>query len=467
MLSTASLAKSIWRRLVSDPIHIGTDRQLFLDDFIIETLSGARRKMHQPVRREKVIRPEHPWEAHLAIHAQQFRDGDGYRMIYGCAAGDPDNGNARVTAMAESDDGITWTKPSLGVISLDGSTENNLVWIGPGKNVAVFLDENPGATADARYKAIARGNRGSDGKDTLLAMSSPDGVRWRLMSDTPIFDDGPFDTHNIAFWDTGRGEYVLYARSAHGVGSFKGGVRWVRRSTSNNFKDWTPWEQIDCGDTPWEHLYTNACVQYDRAPGTYMMFPSRFVPDRIPNPDWPFEGVSDVVLMSSRDGLRFDRSFMEAFIRPGPDNWHERSLYITRGILQTSPTEMSLYGREHSSLPDVHFLRYSLRTDGFVSVNAGYGGGEITTKPLVFDGGELEINYSTSAVGSLRVEVQEAGGRPIPGFSLDDCPDHFGDEIEGAVRWSSGASLSALAGSAVRLRFAIKDADLYAFKFNP
>jgi hypothetical protein len=160
--------------------------------------------------------------------------------------------------MAESDDGITWTKPMLDVIALDGSKKNNLIWKGPGKNVAVFQDGNPDAIGDAKYKAIARGDRGNDGDDTLLAMSSPDGIHWRLMFDTPIFDDGPFDTHNIAFWDTWRKEYVLYARSAHGLGSFKGGVRWIRRSTSSNFEDWTPWEQIDCGDTPWEDLYTNA-----------------------------------------------------------------------------------------------------------------------------------------------------------------------------------------------------------------
>ena len=451
-----------------EPHQVGADRQLFLDDVIIETMTGTRRKLHEPVRREKMILPEHPWEAHLAIHAQQFADSDGYRMVYGCAAGDPDGGNPRVTAMAESDDGITWTKPILDVIDFNGSTRNNLVWKGPGKNVAVFLDENPYAIGDAKYKAIARGSRGSDGEDTLLAMSSPDGIHWRLMFDAPIFDDGPFDTHNIVFWDTWRKEYVLYARSAHGRGTFKGGVRWIRRSTSSNFEDWTPWKQIDCGDMPWEDLYTNACIQYKRAPGTYIMFPSRFVPYRTQNPDWPFEGVSDVVLMSSRDGLRFDRSFMEAFVRPGPDpdNWHERSVYITRGILQNSPAEMSLYGREHSSLSDVHFLRYSLRTDGFVSINGGHGGGEVLTRPVVFDGGELEVNYSTSAVGSLRVELQDISGRPITGFSMDDCPDHFGDEIEGVVKWSSGVSLSTLAGSPVRLRFAVKDADLYAFKFN-
>ena len=455
---------------MTDTHRIGSDRQLFVDDLIIEEANGTHRKLHQPVRREKAIQPEHPWETYVTVQAQQFKDGDSYRMIYGCAAGDPDKGNPRLTALAESDDGINWTKPTLGVIELDGSRDNNLIWKGPCVSVAAFIDDKPDATDDQKYKAIARGSRQIYGKESLLAMSSPDGVHWSMLSDTPIFDDGPFDTHNIAFWDTWREEYVAYARSVNGTeGSFKGGVRWVRRSTSKDFVKWTPWEQIDCGDTPWEHLYTNACVQYERAPGTYLMFPSRFVPDRTPDPDWPHEGVSDVVFMSSRDGLKFDRSFMEAFIRPGPDphNWHERSLYVTRGILQTSPKEMSLYGREHSSLPTVHYPRYTLRTDGFVSVNAGYGGGEFITKPVVFDGKELEINYSTSAVGSLRVELQDAEGHAVPGYSLDDSPDHFADEIDGKVAWEGGPDLSGLAGTPVRLRFALKDADLYTFKFNP
>ena len=77
-----------------------------------------------------------------------------------------------------------------------------------------------------------------------------------------------------------------------------------------------------------------------------LMFPSRFASGREPQPGWKFgAGVNDIVFLSSRDGLKFDRTFMEAFIRPGLDqgNWHERSLYMERGILQTSPTELSLY----------------------------------------------------------------------------------------------------------------------------
>ena len=71
-----------------------------------------------------------------------------------------------------------------------------------------------------------------------------------------------------------------------------------------------------------------ACL-IERAPGVYLMFPSRFVPEREPIPGWKYgSGVNDIVFMSSRDGRHFDRSFMEAFVRPGLDegNWHERGM---------------------------------------------------------------------------------------------------------------------------------------------
>ena len=250
----------------------------------------------------------------------------------------------------------------------------------------------------------------------------------------------------------------------------KGGVRWIRRATSKDFISWSRLESIDTGDAPFEHFYTSSCVQYERAPRTYLMFPSRFVVDRVIDPDrYNGPGVSDVVMMSSRDGLNFDRSFLEGFVRPGLDkeNWHERGVYMERGILHTSPTEMSLYGMEHSKHSSVHIERYALRTDGFVSINAGYSGGELITRPLTFTGGELELNYSTSAVGSVKVELQDPEGRPQPGFALDDCPEMFGDEIEGTVRWKGdGPDMSELAGVPVRLRFALNDAYLYAFRFR-
>ena len=302
-----------------------------------------------------------------------MQDGDRYRVWYRCDH-DPSmhlKRSGHDTAYAESADGIHWEKPDLGLFEVNGSTANNLVWMGPGANMVPFRDPNPDVPDDERYKTIVRGNA------VVRTLASPDGIRWRLLQDEPILTDGPFDSVNIAFWDIWRHEYVAYTRGVAGRGSFKGGVRWIRRTTSKDFREWTPLELIDAGDTPFEHLYTNACVQYERAPGTYLMFPSRFVVDRVPDPDWAYStGVSDIVFMSSRDGLHFDRSFMEAFVRPGLDknNWHDRGIYMERGILQTSPEELSIYGMENSHLDSMRIRRYALRTDGFVSVRAGYGG---------------------------------------------------------------------------------------------
>ena len=486
----------------NEPLNIGTDRQLFVDDFWIDESKDTTRVLHQPTRRESVIEKDYPWEQGHVGSATVAYDGEKYRMWYKCddasvigVAGI----NFRRSAYAESDDGINWTKPFLGQTEFEGSKENNLFASPPG---VVGLDKNPDAKEEERFKAFkvvpvevkpprepdsptwqekldAAWSRGG----AIVAMASPDGINWHQMHEEPILTGWPFDSKNLFFWDEWTGQYRGYARSIANndpnvdpatvksqVGhEFVGGVRWIRSTTSPDFQIWTPLEDIDAGDTPYEHLYTNECWPYERAPGTYLMFPSRYVAHRMPDPDWhDGTGLNDIVFMSSRDGVHFDRSFMEGFMRPGLDkqNWHERGIYFQHGIFQTSPTELTMYVNEHLKTPGVHVRRYTIRTDGFVSVNAGYGGGEFTTKPFTFEGNELELNYSTSAVGSVKVEIQDAEGRPQPGCAFDDCPEMFADKIEGEVRWEGGSDVSSLAGKPVRLRFQINDADIYAFKFN-
>ena len=130
--------------------------------------------------------------------------------------------------------------------------------------------------------------------------------------------------------------------------------------------------------------------------------------------------------MSTRAGSsKYDRVFTEAFIRPGrdPARWKNRANYVALNVVPTGPAEMSIYHRSGD--------RYILRTDGFVSVNAGSEEGELLTRPLTFSGSKLQLNFSTSAAGSLQVEIQTAGGRPIPGFALADSEELFADEIDG------------------------------------
>jgi hypothetical protein len=106
--------------------------------------------------------------------------------------------------------------------------------------------------------------------------------------------------------------------------------------------------------------------------------------------------------------------------------------------------------------------------DGFVSVHAPQSGGELLTKYFTFTGDSLELNFSTSAAGSIQIEIQDAKGKPIPGFTLAESEDIFGDSVDRNIRWKGheGSDLSTLRGRAVRLRFVIKDADLYSFRFH-
>jgi len=119
---------------------------------------------------------------------------------------------------------------------------------------------------------------------------------------------------------------------------------------------------------------------------------------------------------------------------------------------------MSIYHRSGN--------RYVLRTDGFVSVNAGSHTGELITHPLIFSGKELHLNLSTSAVGLVQVEMQDDSGKPIPGFSLEDCPIVYGDGIDLAVQWKNGRDLTSLAGKPVKIRFLMKECDLFSFQFQ-
>ena len=185
--------------------------------------------------------------------------------------------------------------------------------------------------------------------------------------------------------------------------------------------------------------------------------------------------VTDGLFMTSRDGRTFHR-WDEAFLRPGPerrDNWLYGDCYQDLGLLETpaadptAPPELSLYvGEDHWKGPK-RLRRYTMRIDGFVSLHAARSRGEFVTKPLVFRGKELTLNFATSAAGHLRVELQDAGGRPLPGFRLADSDELFGDTLERVVTWRNKSDVSALAGRPIRVRIAMRDADIYSLRFQP
>jgi len=435
-------------------IEIGSRRELFVDSFLVDSLTGdVRRQLHHPTPREIVLTFDRPWEGQYCGYFSVVRD-EKLRIYYrGWAQLD----GRDCTCVAESEDGVHFTRPNVGAFEWEGSKDNNIIWMGAGcHNFTPFLDANPDAPADQRYKALASAGPNA----SLVPFASADGLHWRKLQEEPVITEGAFDSQNLAFWDMLRGEYVEYHRG------FRDGVRDIMTSRSPDFIHWTKPEWLDYGDAPKEHLYTNAVAPYFRAPHLYLGFPCRFVPSRKKVPSHQEDGINDGVLMSSRDGLHFER-WIEAFLRPSLDEktWTDRNNYIAWGLAPTSPEEISLYWTEHYRYPDYHLRRGTIRTDGFVSVNAGAQGGEMLTRPLTVTGKRLLVNYETSAIGSLRVELCDEKGEAYPGFAMAESEVLFGNEIEHEVRLATGTDVSALAGKPVRLRVRLKDADLYSVQF--
>ncbi|MDE2681622.1 MAG: hypothetical protein OSB29_09710 [Verrucomicrobiota bacterium] len=483
-----------------EPIDIGSRRELFIDGQLIERLGGkAARRLHHPVAREIALKHDAPWEGAGSGYHSVIRDGDRLRLYYrgsklGVEKGKLKQAGAQVYCYAESRDGITFTKPKLGLHEYNGSKDNNIIWTGVGThNFAPFRDTRPGCPEDARYKALG----GVASQGGLFAFKSADGIHWSLLHEKPVVTKGAFDSQNLAFWDATAGVYRAYFRTfTKGVTTGKvwkpAGFRAIRTATSRDFLKWENYADLTFKDSPVEHLYTNQVGPYFRAPHILIGLPTRYIergwsPSMRALPQLKLReeraaahlrygtALTEGLLMASRDGVHFER-WNEAFLRPGPqrpDTWIYGHQFIawhsveTKSALPGAPNELSFYASEGSWHGQGNAIRrYTLRMDGFVSVRATMKGGELITKLISFKGNNLELNFATSAAGSVRVEIQDAAGKPIPGFALADCPDHFGDTIARQVQWDKSTNVSAHSGKSVRLRFVLKDADLYSLKFS-
>lgn len=439
------------------PIDVGSRLELFVDDHLIDRASGdAGLLLHKPAPKEVVLVTDKPWEGNTSAYYTIFQDGDLYRMYYRGSHYDTTTrkvAHPEVTCYAESDDGVHWTKPNLGLFEFDGSKENNIVWDGIGTHCFTpFLDVNPACPPDARYKAIARGR--PRGRKGLYAFKSADGIHWTLAAEGPVITEGAFDSQNLAFWDPVRKVYVDYHRT------FRDGVRDIMTATSPDFLHWTDPVHLQYTHAPKEHLYTNAIRPYERAPHILIGFPTRYQPARA--------SQVEPTLMTSRDGLTFRRWSEPLIPVTAPeDRDGNRSNYMTWGLVRLpgADKECSVYATEaYYSGPDSRVRRFTFRLDGFVSMHAGPEGGEIVTQPLTVAAGKLILNYVTAAAGSVQVEIQDADGTPLDGLTLDDCPPITGDEIDQPVAFRSGADMPG--SRAIRVRFVLTNADLYSFRFG-
>jgi len=485
ILTAISLLPSAVTAQDQKPIDIGSRRELFVDDALIESMTDVRLELQHPQPQEIVFNCDQPWEGNTCIYFRIIPDGGKYRMWYQGAhwqfdPKDPKPNHPYHLCYAESEDGLHWTKPNLGLVEADGSKENNICFSGFADNFTPFRDDNPACPPESKYKAVGYAKEG------LIAWQSPDGIHWQRLGDEPIIKKGFFDSQNTIFWDTETGQYRAYIRDFHD------NLRDIRLAFSPDFREWTVPEILNV--TPvvkGEEYYTNCIGRYPRAPHLFIGYPARYVerswsPSMRALPDLANRetrakagqrigtAISDAVFMSSRDGFNFHR-WPEAFLRIGPErpgSWVYGDCYAAHGLIETesklpgAAKEFSLYVPENYWLISHKVRRYTMRIDGFVAAKGPLSGGTLLTKPITFTGKKLSLNFATSAAGSLRVELTDTDGKPLPGFTAADCDETFGDSLDREITWSGKTDVASLAGQPVRLKFQLYDADVYSFQFT-
>lgn len=492
-------------------IDIGTDRQLFVDDYIIDTENtDAQLTSHSPVMKEEIFKTDLPWEGNSCDFYVIIDDTDSdgipyYRMYY--LGWDTSNRTDIRVCYAYSYDGTQWIKPNLGLHSFTDKetgqtyTRTNIMLYTEEEifdNFFVFKDHRPGVPDSRRYKAICQGRYDQLGYPSfgLWAWQSADGIHWtKTRRVLPQQEEwfGAFDSVNSLVWDRETEQFFTYFRVRES--QVIDGVDYVdfRKIYGATAGEFEPFDtdtvfRLDYGEgSPIFEMYTNNISKYYRAPQLFIGFPTRFSRnsvweknyDYLSDPQTRLENynsgqatkslsMTDTMFMTSRDGYIWNRQ-NEAFITPGPEyqaNWIYGNCYPAYGLIETpsdtpgADNEISTYLFEGKfyDRPSVLY-RYVMRLDGFTSYK-GTASRKVTTKTLTFQGSEMYINFKTSAAGSVIVDILDENGNKLDGYSAK----LIGDNTDRKVIFDN--DLSRLSGKNIKIQFTLNDAEIYSFKFQ-
>ncbi len=484
-----------------DTMNIGTRREVLWDEELMDRAEGVTVKMHRPEYRGLAFTCDKPWEGSVCGYFSLFADEGQYRMYYrgsDMPVTEEKNPPRHETyfCAAQSADGKTFERVNVGLVPFWGTRDNNILIRGIRDNMFFFRDSNPACPPDERYKGLASD---VDDSQALSYFKSADGIHFEKVR--VLVDDGAYDSLNVAFWSAVEKKYYIFYRGVHGEGTLNGKwapsagherhnalIRDVRVRFSEDFVNWSEPRMIEFVPQREDiELYTNQVQQYYRAPHMMIGFPVRYV-DRYRDaknyphlPDWKQREVmirrlgregtamTDSAIMTSRDGLHFRRT-EEAFLTPGPEhgkNWFYGNCYIAYGMTETAsdipgaPNEISIFNPDYYRSDNVILNRYAVRLDGFFSWRADYEPGRVVTRPIVFEGNALSINFATSAFGYVRIRLLDEDGNAIEGC---DSGKLFGDSVDREVDFD--APLKALAGEAVRMEITMSDADFYSFRYH-
>lgn len=499
-------------------IKLKNEWQPFWGGYIVdEEKTTATRVIHNPERGESHFVFDAEWENHAISYANVVKCADGiFRLYY---IGYPESEIIKdwtCVCCIESSDGINWHRPEYGIFEFNGSKKNNIVWldlrkgVGIVDNFLVFYDENPNCPEEEKYKALGLEpcvDEKWDQCNDLWCYVSPDGIYWKfgwvaMEKPDPIY--WYFDSDNHVVWDGEK--YILYYRGRHVLPEKMKGVdessdefkqllnsvynyRDIRYAYSYDFKHWEIKGRIEYLDREDFQLYANHIIRYPRNENIFVGFPVRNVERRSLQGSLEHLGgavavrnrkaisvksdiragavITDSLFMNSCDGVHWDRD-LEAFYKNGAetaDNWQYGDGYIVPYLWETEgrhsriDKEFSFYYTDyHRSPRPQELVMYHLRLDGFRSLKGGYYGAKITTKPFVFEGDKLYLNFSTSAPGNIYITVTDENGN-----KTESC-EIFGDTTERIIDFDK--PLSSFAGKTVVMEIRLKEAEVYSFRFG-
>lgn len=468
----------------------------------LDTPHNLRIAARMPQKVGPFLGPDRPWER-VIFWSTLIQDGGKYRLWYEAVPGAYWSGAGSVPGLArdpgwgsllcyaESDDLRTWTKPELGLLDYEGQPSNIVLGgaLTPETGYhggSVFID--PDAHSAERYKTFYMGRLPLERlrqceqrlgltadtmavhyQSAMFAAVSPDGLHWTVLPDPVMLANS--DTSNRVQYDPALKKYVAYVRM------WLYGRRAVGRAETDDFTRWPlpePVLWITPGDDPAADIYTNAATRYPGSPDQHLMFPAFYRRDT---------DTTEIHMASSQEGRQWSFLPGESVISIGSEGaWDGGCIFAAGGLVQAGNGQIALpvtgYLVPHKYPRSMPLGRMGLAIWPAERLSAleASGIGGFTTPQLIFSGGQLRLNLETRRAGEVLVEVAEAEGAPkpvpqsegpaVPGFSFAECDPICGDLPVHTVTWRGNADLSILAGRPVSLRFRLRAASLFSFRFE-
>ncbi|MCB1234241.1 MAG: hypothetical protein KDM91_04140 [Verrucomicrobiae bacterium] len=382
-------------------------------------------------------------------------------------------------AYAESDDGLVWTAPNLGLFEWKGTKDNNIVIRGPknarasGPQVLMTLPEKDkrGFTYVMTYRT---GGAGKD-HDGIRLAGSHDGIHWDPESELrPKHLHS--DTLNSIVYDAERDRYLMTCRAKDRYRRFgdemidTGASR--RISVMESEELWTEWKESP------HALLTPDEIDADQDFNFFYGMPMHHYAGIYWGFLWVFR-MNDPIhteLVTSRDGLHWKRAPKRVPLIPlGPEgSWDDGMTFGGPHWIEVGDEWWFYYaGHDGGHDSKERTAAIGLATcpkERLVSLRGPKnGGGVVVTRLLKWPGGDLFLNVAPAGDGESKVTVRISNAirDPLEGYDHAGCETFAGDSVRHRVRWKEDRSMNELAGQEVRVEIFLENADLFTLTAEP